>query len=71
MTVQQHVSKCDFLRGFSDRFMAQKNPGASGKKKIRDLGSLFYGRATYCLKKRYAEPYVSRQMPSLVHVARH
>jgi hypothetical protein len=48
--------------------MAQKSPGASGKKQIRAMGSLFYGRATYCLTKRYAAPYVSAQMRPLVHI---
>ena len=61
-----HEPDGDLLHGFSGRFMAQKRPGASGKKKIRDIGSLFYGRATYCLTKRYAAPYVSAQMRPLV-----
>lgn len=30
------------------------------------MSSLFYDRATYCLTKRYAEPYVSAQMRPLV-----
>jgi hypothetical protein len=55
------------LNGFSGRFIAQKSPCASDKKKIRDIDSLLYGRANYCLIRRYAKPYVSAQMRPLVH----
>ena len=49
--------------------MAQQSLQASAKKKIRAMGSLFYGRATSCLTKRYAESYISAQMRRLVHIA--